>query len=64
MPNTNQLERAVKDMRAHGFVEVRALENIQREMEVHEMGVRPSYETLGHTGYLAFGRLVRSTEVN
>ena len=51
-------------MRAHGFAEIRALENIQREMEVHEMGVRPSFETFGHTGYLTFGRLVRSTEVN
>jgi len=57
VPNTNQLELVVKKMRAEGFVEVRALENIQRMMEVHEMGVRPSYEMLGHTGYLAFGRL-------
>jgi tRNA (adenine57-N1/adenine58-N1)-methyltransferase len=57
VPNTNQLELVVKKMRASGFVEVRAMENIQRMMEVHEMGVRPSYEMLGHTGYLAFGRL-------
>jgi len=57
VPNTNQLELVVKKMRAAGFVEVKALENIQRNMEVHEMGVRPSYEMLGHTGYLAFGRL-------
>jgi tRNA (adenine57-N1/adenine58-N1)-methyltransferase len=64
VPNTNQLERAVKEMRSQGFVEVRAVENIQRDMEVHEMGVRPSYETLGHTGYLAFGRFARASEVN
>ncbi|QLH75063.1 MAG: tRNA (adenine-N1)-methyltransferase [Methanomassiliicoccales archaeon] len=57
VPNTNQLELVVKKMRSSGFVEVRALENIQRMMEVHDMGVRPSYEMLGHTGYLAFGRL-------
>ena len=57
VPNTNQLELVVKKMRAAGFVEVKALENIQRAMEVHEMGVRPSYDMLGHTGYLAFGRL-------
>jgi tRNA A58 N-methylase Trm61 len=25
-------------------------------MIVHEGGVRPSFEMLGHTGYLAFGR--------
>lgn len=57
VPNTNQLELVVKKMRSSGFVGVKALENIQRTMEVHEMGVRPSYEMLGHTGYLAFGRL-------
>ncbi|HSV42594.1 MAG TPA: methyltransferase domain-containing protein [Methanomassiliicoccales archaeon] len=57
VPNANQLELVVKRMREMGFIEVRALENIQREMEVHDMGVRPSYEMLGHTGYLAFGRL-------
>jgi len=58
IPNANQLELTVKAMRQAGMVEVRALENIQRGMEVHEAGVRPSYETLGHTGYLAFGRRV------
>lgn len=56
VPNANQLELVVKKMRSAGFVGVKALENIQRMMEVHEMGVRPSYEMLGHTGYLAFGR--------
>jgi tRNA (adenine57-N1/adenine58-N1)-methyltransferase len=58
IPNANQLELTVKAMRQAGMAEVRALENIQRAMEVHEAGVRPSYETLGHTGYLAFGRKV------
>jgi len=58
VPNTNQLEEVVRRLRREGFVEVRSLENIQREMVVHEMGVRPSYETLGHTGYLIFARKV------
>ena len=35
---------------------VRAFENIQRSIEVHFGGVRPSYENLAHTGYLVFGR--------
>jgi tRNA (adenine57-N1/adenine58-N1)-methyltransferase len=60
VPNTNQLEQVVRRMRTSGFVEVKGLENIQRIMEVHEMGVRPSYDMLGHTGYLAFGRLACS----
>lgn len=56
VPNANQLEQVVNVMRASGLSEVYSFETIQREMVVHEGGVRPSFETLGHTGYLAFGR--------
>jgi tRNA (adenine57-N1/adenine58-N1)-methyltransferase len=56
VPNTNQLESTVRALRGRGYVEVEAMENLQRRMEVHEAGVRPSYETLGHTGYLVFAR--------
>ena len=56
IPNTNQLELVVNALRERGFSDVFAIEIIQREMEVHRGGVRPSYEMLGHTGYLAFGR--------
>jgi tRNA (adenine57-N1/adenine58-N1)-methyltransferase len=56
VPNANQLENAVKKMRSSGLSEVVAFETIQREMVVHEGGVRPSFDMLGHTGYLAFGR--------
>ena len=56
IPNTNQLELIVNALREKRFSDVFAIEIIQREMEVHRGGVRPSYETLGHTGYLVFGR--------
>jgi tRNA (adenine57-N1/adenine58-N1)-methyltransferase len=56
VPNTNQVEGIVNGLRKHGYVEVSAVENIQRTIEVHPGGVRPAYENLGHTGYLAFGR--------
>jgi len=56
VPNMNQAESIVHAMREKGFVEVYALENIQRGLEVHPGGVRPSFDTLGHTGYLIFGR--------
>lgn len=59
VPNANQLEAAVKRMRELGLGEVIAFETIQREMVVHQGGVRPSFETIGHTGYLAFGRKMR-----
>lgn len=56
VPNVNQLESSVLALRERGFSRVRAYENINREMEVHPGGVRPSFDTLGHTGYLIFGR--------
>jgi tRNA (adenine57-N1/adenine58-N1)-methyltransferase len=56
VPNANQLADAVRMMRGVGFSEIMSLETIQREMVVHEGGVRPSFDSLGHTGYLAFGR--------
>jgi len=58
VPNMNQMEAAVKALRERGYIDVKALENIQRYMEVHPGGVRPSYDTLGHTAYLVFARKV------
>jgi tRNA (adenine57-N1/adenine58-N1)-methyltransferase len=60
IPNANQLADAVKKMREVGFSEITSIETIQREMVVHEGGVRPSFDSLGHTGYLAFGRKMAS----
>ena len=52
----NQAESTVVALRESGYADVRALENIQRFLEVHPGGVRPSFDTLGHTGYLVFAR--------
>ncbi|MDO5862575.1 MAG: methyltransferase domain-containing protein, partial [Thermoplasmata archaeon] len=56
VPNMNQVESTVTALREAGYSDVRALENIQRFLEVHPGGVRPSFDTLGHTGYLIFAR--------
>jgi len=56
VPNANQLENLVRKMRSAGFAEVYSFETIQREMIIHDGGVRPSFDMLGHTGYLTFGR--------
>ena len=56
IPNMNQLENVVNALRDRDFCDVFSIEIIQREMEVHKGGVRPSYEMLGHTGYLVYGR--------
>jgi len=54
VPNVNQLEKVVRELTKQKFEDVRSYETLQREMVVHEGGVRPSFEMLGHTGYLAF----------
>ncbi|MCQ2085454.1 MAG: methyltransferase domain-containing protein [archaeon] len=56
IPNCNQLENAVNALRERGFTDIRSMEIIRRGMDVHPGGVRPSFEMLGHTGYLTFAR--------
>jgi len=56
IPNANQLEKIVWALRKREFSDIHAMENLQRGMEVHEGGVRPSFDMLGHTGYLVFAR--------
>ena len=58
-PTINQVERTVKEMKGCGFEGIKTLETLQREIVVGERGVRPSFETLGHTGYVTFGRKVK-----
>lgn len=58
VPNANQVEKTVNCLRDNDFVEVYALENIQRGLTVHSGGVRPSFDNLGHTGYMVFARCV------
>jgi len=57
-PLISQVEKTVKEINKHKFIEIKTFENIQREMIVSEKGTRPSFEMLGHTGYLTFARKV------
>jgi len=57
-PLISQVEKTVKEIKKHNFIEVKTIENIQREMIVSEFGTRPSFNMLGHTGYLTFARKV------
>jgi len=59
LPTMNQAERVIKAMRERDYSETHVLENIQRELVVGDGGTRPSFDMLGHTGYLCFGRKVR-----
>ena len=58
-PSMNQVEKTVKEMRMSGFFGIKTLETIQREMIVGEKGTRPSFEGLGHTGYVTIGRKIK-----
>ncbi len=60
-PNMEQVKETVSAIRRHPFIDVRTVELIEREMEVREVGVRPSFAALGHTGYLTFARKVLET---
>lgn len=55
-PLISQVEQSVKEMQKHPFVNIKTIETIEREMVVGERGTRPSFNMLGHTGYLTFAR--------
>ncbi|MCK4365001.1 MAG: tRNA (adenine-N1)-methyltransferase [Thermoplasmatales archaeon] len=57
-PLTSQVENTIKEIKKHNFIEVKTIENIQRKMVVSDKGMRPSFDMLGHTGYLTFARKV------
>ena len=57
-PLSSQVENTVKEIKKHNFIEIKTIENIQREMVVSEKGMRPKFGMLGHTGYLTFARKV------
>jgi len=57
-PTVNQVELTMRALYERRFIEVRTVETLQREMAVVEKGIRPSFEMLGHSGYLTFARKV------
>ena len=57
-PTVNQVEQTVRALYERKFIEVYSLETLQREMTVVEKGIRPSFDMLGHSGYLTFARKV------
>lgn len=59
-PLISQVEQTVNEIAKYTFIECKTYENIQREMIVSKHGTRPSFEMLGHTGYLTFARKVPS----
>ncbi len=57
-PLISQVEKTVSEIKKHNFIEIKTFENIQREMIISDRGTRPSFDMLGHTGYLTFARKI------
>jgi tRNA (adenine57-N1/adenine58-N1)-methyltransferase len=57
-PTMNQVELTINEIRNHNFLNPYTIETLQREIIVGEGGTRPSFEMLGHTGYITFARKV------
>lgn len=55
-PQVSQMEETSRTLARLGFAAIRQMELIERSWEVKERGSRPSFEGLGHTGFLVFGR--------
>lgn len=59
-PTYNQLERTVRAMREAGLADILSVELLERPLHVGEGGTRPSFEMLGHTGFLTGSRKIRA----
>jgi len=55
-PNVGQVERTHAALRQARMSEVRTFETLERELVVGPQGTRPSFEMLGHTGYITAAR--------
>lgn len=52
IPTYNQIEKAFMALKEYKFREIRALELIEREIQLKEGAIRPNTRMVGHTGFL------------
>ncbi|MEM2915512.1 MAG: protein methyltransferase, partial [Candidatus Bathyarchaeia archaeon] len=57
-PTIDQVIKTVDSMKTEGFIDIETLECIIRRYQVEPGRTRPETLTVGHTGYLTFGRKV------
>jgi tRNA (adenine57-N1/adenine58-N1)-methyltransferase len=55
-PTVGQVERTHTALKEAGLSQVRTFEVLDRELVVGSGGTRPSFEMLGHTGYITVAR--------
>lgn len=58
-PTVGQVERTHSAMTEEGLSEVRTFEVLERELVVGPRGTRPSFDMLGHTGYITAARKLK-----
>ncbi|MEF8833201.1 MAG: tRNA (adenine-N1)-methyltransferase [Candidatus Thermoplasmatota archaeon] len=56
IPTMNQLEKVTSELKDQNYIDVKTFENLERDIVVKEGAVRPSYDVLGHTGYVVIAR--------
>ncbi len=58
LPTMNQVEKLVETINKKPFIEVRSFETIYRDLVVKAGATRPTFDMLGHTGYITIARKV------
>ncbi|MHA1204566.1 MAG: tRNA (adenine-N1)-methyltransferase [Candidatus Heimdallarchaeum aukensis] len=57
IPTANQLEKTYISLKENNFTDIKAIELIEREMQLKENAIRPkTWQYVAHTGYLMFAR--------
>lgn len=59
-PTFNQVEKLVSALKSEGFIWIRALELLMREIRPSPGKVRPEDNMIAHTGFLVFATLVKN----
>jgi tRNA (adenine57-N1/adenine58-N1)-methyltransferase len=57
-PSINQVEKTVKTLESHGFIDIETVECFIRRMKVKEGETRPETLMRGHSGYITWGRKI------
>jgi len=57
VPYIEQAKKSVEALKKHGFMEIRTVECLVRDIEISEKGARPSPRMIGHTGYIVVARV-------
>jgi tRNA (adenine57-N1/adenine58-N1)-methyltransferase len=57
-PTTPQVEEAIREGEANGFLQEKTIELMEREWHIEGKKVRPKSRMIGHTGFLVFLRKI------